>query len=225
MSDDSRFDHLSGRDRLEALLPFYLNGTLFGRDLDEVEAWIESDPDALAALAEAEFEFSATQAGNEAVTPPADALSRFTKALDAEAGTERPAPSSSWFARLWGRVAALPPSVAWATVAAALVLIVVQAGVGNIGRQADYHVAGVETGAQTRPFILVSFKPDARMADISALLEKEGAAIEGGPKPGGFYRIAIPVQDQAAYDRVAKALAGSQLVQQVVPGRRPGNGS
>lgn len=225
MSDDSHLDHLSGRDRLEALLPFYLNGTLSGAELDDVEAWLESDPDALAALADAELEFSATQAANEAIKPPSDAMSRFAKALDAEAGTQQTEGSASWFARLWGRVAALPPAVAWTTAAAALVLVVVQAGVTNFAQGPDYHVAGVETIASQAPFVLVTFKPDARMADISALLEKEGAAIEAGPKPGGFYKVAIPVKDDAAYDRVSKALASSELVEQLVPGRKPGNGS
>ena len=89
----------------------------------------------------------------------------------------------------------------------------------------DYHVAGVAPEAANGPFALVSFKPDATLADVAALLEKEGASIEGGPQAKGFYRIAIPAGDDATYDSLTKALSASPLVAEVIPGRRPGNGS
>lgn len=225
MSDNGHLDHMSARDRVEALLPFYLNGTLSGPELEEVEAWLRSDPDAPAALAEAELEFSATQGANEAIRPPSDALSRFTKSLEAEAGVERAASAPSLLARLWERMTTVPPAVAWATAAAALALVVVQAGMENLGQGPDYHVAGVETNAEETPFALVAFKPDARMADIAALLESQGASIEAGPKPGGFYKIGIPAKDEAAYNAISKTIAASPLVRQVIAGRKPRNGS
>lgn len=214
------------RDRLEALLPFYLNGTLSGDELAEVEAWMETDADAMAALAEAELEFSAIQSSNEAIRPPSDALGRFNRALDIEAGAERS--GRSLLQRLWQRVMSVPPAVAWVTAAAALLLVVVQAGVENFGAGpagSDYHVAGVAPQAGETPFALVSFKPDAKLAEVAALLQKEGGSIESGPQANGLYRIAIQAGDDAAYDRVTKALSASPLVAQVIPGRRPGNGS
>ena len=50
---DENPEKMSRRDELEALLPFYLNGTLEGEDLAAVEAWLTSDPAAMAALGEA----------------------------------------------------------------------------------------------------------------------------------------------------------------------------
>ena len=82
----SAAEKMSRRDEMETLLPFYLNGSLEGSDLEAVEEWLATDPAAMAALGEAEAEFSGTAAANEAIRPPADALSRFAKALDAEAG-------------------------------------------------------------------------------------------------------------------------------------------
>ena len=35
---------MSRRDEIETLLPFYLNGTLSGDDLDAVEEWLATDP-------------------------------------------------------------------------------------------------------------------------------------------------------------------------------------
>ena len=70
---DNAPENMSRRDELEALLPFYLTGTLEGADLMAVEEWLATDPAAVAALEEAEAEFSGTFAANEAVRPPADA--------------------------------------------------------------------------------------------------------------------------------------------------------
>ena len=82
-------EKLSRRDELEALLPFYLNGTLAGDDLAAVEQWLASDTAAITALGEAEAEFSGAAAANEAIRPPADALSHFARALETEAGPAR----------------------------------------------------------------------------------------------------------------------------------------
>ncbi|RUX64810.1 anti-sigma factor, partial [Mesorhizobium sp. M7A.F.Ca.US.014.04.1.1] len=107
----SAAEKMSRRDEMETLLPFYLNGSLEGSDLEAVEEWLASDPAALAALGEAEAEFSGATAANEAIRPPADALSRFAKALDAEAGPARKPAGSSWLAQAWGRFMAVPVRV------------------------------------------------------------------------------------------------------------------
>ena len=91
----SAAEKMSRRDEMEALLPFYLNGTLEGAELEAVEEWLSNDPAAMAALGEAEAEFSGATAANEAIRPPADALSRFTRALDAEARPARTPAASS----------------------------------------------------------------------------------------------------------------------------------
>ncbi|TIW91372.1 MAG: anti-sigma factor, partial [Mesorhizobium sp.] len=72
----SAAEKMSRRDEMETLLPFYLNGSLEGAELEAVEEWLATDPAALAALGEAEAEFSSTAASNEAIRPPTDALSR-----------------------------------------------------------------------------------------------------------------------------------------------------
>ena len=70
------------RDEMQALLPFYLNGTLEGEDLARLEQWLATDPGGADALAEAEAELFGTISANEAIRPPADALTRFTRALE-----------------------------------------------------------------------------------------------------------------------------------------------
>jgi len=221
-TDNNASEAMSRRDELEAMLPFYLNGTLVGADLAAVEEWLGADPQALAALEEAEAEFSATAASNEAIRPPADALSRFSRTLEAEAGPARAASGSSSLARLWDRFMAVPSGVAWATAAVAVALVLVQALVEPGGRGGPVEIAGTEQG--DLPFVLVTFKPQATLADVSAFLDDQGATIVSGPAPGGIFKIAIVATTGAEYDRIVGLIAAQPFADTVTKGRRPENG-
>lgn len=212
---------MSRRDELEALLPFYLNGTLGGADLAAVEEWLATDPAAVAALDEAEAEFSGTEAANEAIRLPADALSRFEKTLDAEAGPAR-ASAISTFARLWTGFMAIPASFAWAAAAAAVALVLVQTVMEPGRRGGPVEIAGTEQAEL--PFALVTFKSDARIADVASFLADEGATIVSGPAPGGVFKIGIPAETAADYDRIVGLIAAQPFADTVLTGRKPGNG-
>jgi anti-sigma-K factor RskA len=215
MSED---DKMTRRDEIETLLPFYLNGTLSGADLALVEDWLASDPNADAALMEAEDELSMTVSDNEALRPHPNAFKRFSDALEEEAG-----PAISPFSRLsaWlGRTFAVPAPLVWASAAAMLALAVVTAG--NLGRppQNDIEVAGSHA-ADAAAFVLVTFKPDAKLADIAALLKSSAAQIAEGPSPAGAFKIAVSAKTIEEYDAVSAALARSPLVEALIPGRKP----
>lgn len=222
MSRERNGPEMSRRDELEALLPFYLNGTLEGEELEAVEAWLAAEPAALAALGEAEAEFSGANAANEAIRPPADALSRFSRLLDAEAAPRRAAASPSWLARVWGRLAALPAGVAWAAAAALLALVMVQAVTAPNRRGSGYEVAGAQGEAVQSPFLLVKFKPEAKMADIAAFLTANGLKLAGGPNGDGVFRVALPAGTVAAdYDRLLGLIAAQPFADAVLQGRKP----
>jgi anti-sigma-K factor RskA len=210
---------VSRRDELEALLPFYLNGTLAGAELAEVEEWLANDPQAMAALEEAERELSATSAANEAIRPPADALSRFAKALEREAGPAWDAARPSWFAAAWQRLVGVPAGLAWATAAVAVLLLAVQV-VRDLGpREGGIEIAG--TDEQTLPFALVVFKPDARMNDVAAFLDENEATIVAGPLPGNMFKVGLPVKTVAEYDRLVGLIAAQSFTESVLPGKKP----
>ena len=220
MSPQENTQNMSRRDELEALLPFYLNGTLDGADLAVVEDWLATDPSAAAALEEAEAEFSGASAANDAIRPPTDALSRFSKALDAEAGPARAA-APSVFARLWEGFMAIPASVAWAAAAAAVALVLVQT-VMQPGGRGPVEIAG--TGQADMPFALVTFKADARLADVAAFLSGQDATIISGPAAGGVFKVGIPAETTADYDRIVGLIAAQPFADTVLTGRKPGNG-
>jgi anti-sigma factor RsiW len=222
MSPQDNAQDMSRRDELEALLPFYLNGTLDGADLAAVEEWLASDPAAMAALEEAEAELSGATAANDAIRPPADALSRFSRALDAEAGPAR-ASAGSALARLWSGFMAIPASFAWAAAAAAVALVLVQTAMGPGGRGGPVEIAG--SGQADLPFALVTFRSEARIADVAAFLSGQGATIMSGPVSGGVFKIGIPVETAADYDRIVGLIAAQPFADTVLTGRKPGDGS
>ncbi|MEI8698469.1 anti-sigma factor [Mesorhizobium sp. ISC15] len=220
----SAAEKMSRRDEMETLLPFYLNGSLEGSELEAVEEWLASDPAALAALGEAEAEFSSTAASNEAIRPPADALGRFARALDAEAGPVRAPAASSWLAQAWGRFMAVPAGVAWAAAAALLALVMVQSVVQPGGKGGDFEIAGQQGDLAKMPFALVKFKPDAKMADIVAFLGEHQLKIAGGPTADGVFRLGIPATTAADYEKVLGLIAAQPFAEAVVEGRKPVDG-
>lgn len=216
-------DRMTSRDELEALLPFYLNGTLDEVDLAAIEEWLATDPEAAAALEAAELEFAGATAANEAIRPPADALSRFSAALDAEAGQTAAVDVPSILARFWAGFWGIPSSVAWATAAAAVALVLVQTILGPYDRPGPVEIAG--SGQGDMPYALVTFKPEATLADVSAFLSEQGATILSGPAPGGIYKIGVPAETTADYDRIVGLIAAQPFADTVLTGRKPGNGS
>ncbi|MFZ1774125.1 MAG: anti-sigma factor [Rhizobiaceae bacterium] len=210
--------HANSRDAMEALLPFYLNGTLDGADLEAVEAWLASDPNAMAALGHAEAELEADRAANEALRPPADALARFSKALDKEA---RPAfAPASFMSSLASRLFSAPPALAWAAAAALLAVVIAQAVMTRPGAGPEFEVAGAD-GPSVKADLLVAFKPAATAEAIAALLAQSGATIIDGPKPGGFFRLAIPAENTADYDRIVKQITDAPEIASMLPGKKP----
>lgn len=220
----SAAEKMSRRDEMETLLPFYLNGSLEGAELEAVEEWLANDPAALAALGEAEAEFSGTAAANEAIRPPADALSRFARALEAEAGPARAPASPSWLAQALNRFMAVPATVAWAAAAALLALVVVQSFVEPGGKGNDFEIAGAEDELAKLPFALVKFKPEAKMADIAAFLDRNRLKIAGGPTADGVFRIAIPAETGDDYKKLLGLIAAQPFADAVIEGRKPASG-
>lgn len=217
-------DRLSRRDELETLLPFYLNGTLEGSDLRAVEDWLEHDPAAMAALAEAELEFAEVGAVNETIAPPADALARFSKALDAQAPTRTAnlADAPSLMARVTGWILGAPSGLAWGAAAALLAVVVIQ-NVGSRPAGGEISVAGAEDPVAAMPFALVTFRPDATMEAVLAALNGAGATVISGPS-GGVFKIGIPAKTAAEYDSVLEKIVAAGVTQSAITGRKPADG-
>ena len=226
--EDEMNINLSGRDEIEALLPFYFNGTLEGEELVRVEAWIASHDDAQSALLALEAEYGASVLANDAIDLPAGAMNRFAALLEAESAPSPTTVASSWLVGLWQKLTEIPAGVAWGVTAAALALVVVQAvgpsgtfGTGGGSGDETFTEAGVSKADDQGLTALVIFAPGSDITDISGLLREQNMRLVDGPKAGGIYQIGIPALTTAEYEELIAALAASPLVAQALPGKAP----
>lgn len=215
MSEQSKKSH---RDEMETLLPFYLNGTLSGDDLQRVEDWLANDPAAEDALMAAESEMALVSADNEAIRPRSDAFKRFSDSLE-KVAAPRPSPVSRLSA-FFAKTFAIPAPLALAAAAAALILMVV--AVQNISSRSpeDVEVAGTGEAANS-PFALITFVSTAKLAEIAKLLDESGGQIAGGPISGLTFKVALSVETVSDYDLLSKKLTASPLVEKLITGKKP----
>jgi hypothetical protein len=213
---------------IEMLLPWHAAGTLNARDARRVEEALARDPELAQQFAVIREEYTETIALNESLgAPSARAMQSLFAAIDAEPA-RAPARSrgiSDGIARL---VAALTPrTLAWSAGVAALVLLV-QAGV--IGAMlmrsstGSFQTASLDTDqpitrglpSEAPPRALVQFAPDARVADITALLDTYHATIVDAR--GGMFRLQFGrhemSKDEAA--ELLRRLEGEKIVRLVV---------
>lgn len=179
------------------LLPFYVNGTLGGAELKEVETAIKSDPslkgdiDFLKALRD---EVKNIESEN---SPGELGLKRLQKAIAAEKLQNDPiarAESKITKEQNWGwRVAAI----------AACLLLVFQTIVMMPQQGDDLTAAGGKqvVFAEGR-IVSVTFSPDAREENIRSLLLSVDANIVDGPSALGVYKLSIPRDFDAAVEKL-----------------------
>ena len=191
---------------IELLLPWHAAGTLSARDARRVEEALASDPDLARQYAVIREEYAETIDLNESLgAPSVRAIENLFAAIDAEPAQEART-SFNLSARISSFFASLSPrALAWSAGVGAVALL--QAGVigavliqGANYQTASFSAAEHEVGAQAPPRALVRFAEDARMADITALLDTYQASIIGGAK-GGMFRLQFgdkPVTDQEA---------------------------
>lgn len=201
---------------IELLLPWYAAGTLNARDSKRVEDALAVDPDLAKQYAAIQQEFAETIALNESLGAPSmRPMQKLFAAINAEPGLAAPGQAVAAHG-LGGRILAFfdslsPRTLAWSASAAA-VLVLLQAGViGTVltnGQQSTFRTASLSTSERvperpnaplTRALVpqagssvraLVRFAPDARVADITALLDSYHASIIDGAK-GGLFRLQL----------------------------------
>jgi anti-sigma factor RsiW len=185
---------------LELLLPWHAAGTLNARDARRVEEALVRDPELARQYAVIREEYAETIGLNESLgAPSARAMQKLFAAIDAEPA-RRPAASLNPITRLTGFFANLAPrTLAWSASLAAVALLLQAAVIGAVlvkNQAATYQTASLslnepgnrDPGSAAPLRALVRFAPEARVADITALLESYQASIIDGAK-GGMFRL------------------------------------
>jgi hypothetical protein len=222
---DERLENLDERDEIEALLPWYVSGTLDAKSRARVERYLEAHPEVKAHVALAREEADAAIAANEAIAAPGrDALDRLRASV---AAAPRRKPVAGLLSQVSDRFADWlsgfsPPQLAFAGAAAAL-LLALQAGVIGalvMERAAapTYQTAGGEEKAGEGLELLVGFSPAATAQEITDLLKRLDAVVADGPK-AGLYRLRFPGAKESDEDRkeAIEALKQSGIVMSVLP--------
>jgi anti-sigma factor RsiW len=182
------------------LLPWHATGTPSARDARKVEEALARDPELARQYAVIREEYAGTIDLNESLgAPSVRAMQKLFVAIDAEP-ERKPATSLNLAARLSGFFASLSPrTLAWSASLGALVLVLqagILAAVLMNNRSSTFETASVSTNepitrnltVSSSPRALVRFVPDARVGDITALLDKYQASIIDGGK-GGMFRL------------------------------------
>ncbi|WP_223968267.1 hypothetical protein [Bradyrhizobium sp. RD5-C2] len=220
-------------DDVEMLLPWHAAGTLNARDARRVEDALASDPELARQYAVIREEYAETIGLNESLgAPSARAMQKLFAAIDAEperkpsAGARVSASVSEFFSKL------SPRTLAWSSSLGALVVLLQAGVIGAVlmrSEPASFQTASLDAAEQrsapsaavapsapiTRNLgasvaaaptrLLVRFTPDARVADITSLLDNfQGSIIDG---KAGMFRLQFRAMDK---DSVAALIARLQ---------------
>jgi anti-sigma factor RsiW len=184
---------------IELLLPWHAAGTLNARDARRVEEALASDPALARQYAAVRGEYEETIHLNESLgAPSARAMQKLFAAIDAEPA--RATGSLPLSARVATFFASLSPrTLAWSASLGAIALLLQAGIIGAVlmkTQTSTFQTASLSTGAPiTRELgaaapsrALVRFTPEARVADITALLDSYQASIIGDAR-GGMFRL------------------------------------
>jgi hypothetical protein len=186
---------------IQLLLPWYAAGTLNARDMKRVEEALAADPELASQYAAIQQEHAATVAANDSLAVPTlRPMQTLFSAIAAEPSQAAGASHGSE-ARIPGPFAALSPRMLVWSAGLGLLLALVQAGtIGALLMRKPS--ARIKTAS---PALKVRFAPDARIADVTALLDRYNAAITDGAKEGVFtLRFAGPPPEAVGDDLVAR---------------------
>ena len=188
---------------IEMLLPFHAAGTLNARDARRVDEALASDPDLARQYAVIQEEYAETIHLNESLgAPSARAMQKLFAAIDGEP-VRKPSLSTNLSARVSEFFTRLSPrTLAWSASLGAVALLLQAGVIGAVlvkNQTASFQTASLslnqtapsitrELGAAVPPRALVRFAPEARIADITALLDNYQASIVDGAK-GGMFRL------------------------------------
>lgn len=192
---------------IEALLPWYVAGTLAPEDVRRVEVALDRDPELASHLARIHEERDASIRSAEALgLPSSRAAAKLFAALDAEPSRVAAAsPASGMLRRAGEWLAGLRPQTLALAAGAAMLALVVQGGfiTGELMRAGGSYSTASGVDAAAGAYVLVSFQPEARAAQIGTLLQSVSGHIVEGPYPGGLFKIRIGAADMPEAERIA----------------------
>jgi hypothetical protein len=182
-------EELSERE-LHQLLPFYVNGSLEGEELDAIKAYLAGSEEARQEVAFLEQLRENIKKQPQVNSPGELGLKRLQREISRnETLRSGKGEQASDLARKVQLSARAGVSVWWRNLAVAACLTLVVLGAFSrdvwLGDGGDMHLAGGENTAH----IQITFKPQATEEAIRLLLLETGLTIKEGPSTLGVYRL------------------------------------
>jgi anti-sigma factor RsiW len=210
---------------IELLLPWYAAGTLNARDARKVEEALARDPELARQYAVIREEYAGTIDLNESLGAPSmRAMQKLFAAIDAEPA-RTPGASLNLSARIAGFFASLSPrTLAWSASLGAFAIILQAGVIGTVlmkGQPASFQTASLsmnepitrELAAAPPARALVRFTADARVSDVTSLLDKYQASIVDGAKDGMFrLQFAGAVTSKDGFANLLNRLQNEKIV-------------
>jgi hypothetical protein len=204
---------------IDELLPWHAAGTLNSRDTKRVEDALARNP-ALARRYElVREEMLETIGVNEMLgAPSARAMDVLFKKIDAEP-ERKPARSFNLAGRFSEFLVSLTPRTLAFSAAAAVLALVLQAGVITGVLLNDSAPGGYKTASApastSGSYAMIRFAPQATATDITRFLEAHKLSIASGPAPGGLYRVRVAATGlaKAELSQVVKQLQQDKTVE------------
>jgi len=217
---------------IELLLPWHATGRLNARDARGVEEALGRDPALAGQYDVIREEYAETIALNESLgAPSGHVLQKLFAAIEAEP-ERRPPMTAGLGTRISGFFSGLSPrTLAWSATLGAIVLVAQAAVIGTVlmkNQSATFQTASLSTDERVArnlsdaapPRALVRFTQDARIADITALLDKYQASIIGTSR-GEMFHLQFGDQAMSKDDLASliNKLSSEKIVNLAVPAR------
>jgi anti-sigma-K factor RskA len=210
----------SERQEIEQLLPWHAAGTLSRNDAQRVEAALASDAELARRYALVREELGHTIQLNETLgAPSARVLDQLFAKIDAEPARRGSAAPSGFRDRISDFFATMSPRALSFAAAAAVIVILLQAGfIASVLVKnpvpGTFETASMGTTKAEGAYALIRFQPQASAADITTFLDANKLSVTSGPISGGLYKVklapaALPKDELA--DRIKK-LQGDKVV-------------
>ena len=211
---------LDPHEEIEALLPWYANGTLTPAETATVERHLVQCPACRADLEQCRALATAVRDNAESWQPAPGGFDRLMAEIDRLEPKPEPVKtaSPSFFQRFLDWLGATPNPVRWTlaleSMAVAALLLIVAAPMLRTAPEYETLSSGTEQPAAKEPRLRVVFADTATAGDIRQLLRDIDGNIVAGPTALGVYTVALPAADHP--DRaLAQALASLRARNQV----------
>ncbi len=187
-------EKVDDREEIENLLPWHAAGTLSRRDAERVERALASDPELARRFEVVREELSETIHLNESLgAPSARAMEKLFNAIEAEGAIKRkPGFAFDLRTRVSEFFSAFAPrTLAYASAAAALVILLQAGVIGNMVLNSGngYNTASAPPDKVESVDFFVNFAPNVTTDQLTAFLHDNKGKIVDGPKGGMTYQV------------------------------------